>query len=298
MEFFLKTKLYFKNYLKGFKNYFRNFKIFNHGHGFKTILKLYFRVYQCFFKNSIMAESQYRLSFFLLIWFNFGWALVYIFLYVFIFKFVDQVGDWNYQRSLVLAATFLLVRALNSFLFKQNFQNFADLVYRGDLDFILIKPISSQFMVSLKKFYLRPFVRFIFAWLVLITVLVQNQIKLNIILVISYLLLLLISVIIVYSLWFISCCLVFWLGNIDNIHEVFQPVLRLTALPFDILPGVLKELFFLVIPLVFITTMPAKSLLGLLSWAACVYGFFISLVLFYLSAKVWHLALKYYVSAA
>lgn len=256
------------------------------------------KIYKSFLKTSIIAEMQHRGNFFLLVLINFGWALVYIFLYNFIFKHIDRVGDWTYQRSLVLASTFLLVRALNSLLFKQNLNKIAQLIYGGDLDLILVKPLSSQFYVSLRQFYLRPFLRFILGWIVLMIVLIQTNIKVGLLGFLNYLFLLSISMVIVYSLWFMSCCLVFWLGNIENIHELFQPILRITALPFDILPGILKEIVFFVIPLVFIATIPAKTLFGLVSWPTILYGAFIAFVLLFLSHKLWNFALTRYVSAS
>lgn len=261
-------------------------------------MKRYLRIYKAFLKNSVMAESQYRGNFFLLILLNFGWALVYIFLYTFIFKNIDQVGDWTYERSLVLAATFLLITALTSFLFKQNLSRIAQLVYYGGLDLILTKPLSSQFYVSLRQFYLRPFLRFIFGWLVLFTVLFKTNIQINFLLFFSYLFMMLIAVLVGYSLWFMSCCLVFWLGNVENIHEGFYAVLRITALPFDLFPGVLKEFVFFVVPLVFVSTIPAKTLLGLVSLPAVLYGVFIALFLLYLSHALWNYALTTYSSAS
>lgn len=258
----------------------------------------YLKIYKAFFKNSIIAEAQYRVNFFLLIIMSLSWGLVYVFLYVFIFKHIDQVGDWTYERSLVLAATFLLASTLNKFLFGQNLRKFAQIVYKGDLDLILTKPLSSQFFVSLRQFYFRPFVRFILAWVVIVVVLTQNKIQITFLSSLSYLFFLLISTIITYCLWFISCCSVFWIGNIENIYEFFHPILRATALPFDILPGILKEIVFFVVPLVFIATIPAKILLGLVSWPTVLYGIFIAGFLLFLSHKLWNFALTRYSSAS
>lgn len=261
-------------------------------------MKRYLRIYKSFLRTSIIADLQYRGSFFLLVLVNLGWGLVYIFLYNFIFRHIDKVGDWTYERSLVLAATFLIVNTLNKFLFRQNLKKFAQMIYYGDLDLVLTKPLSSQFYISLRQFYLRPFIRFILAWLILIIVLLQTNIQVTFLSFLNYLFLLLISTIISYSLWFMSCCSAFWLGNIENIYELFHPILRVTALPFDILPTVLKEVFFLVIPLVFIATIPAKAILGLVSWPTIIYGIFISLFLLYLSHKLWKFALIRYSSAS
>ncbi|MFC1711357.1 ABC transporter permease [Patescibacteria group bacterium] len=258
----------------------------------------YLSLYKSFLKASIIAELQYRGNFFLQVLVNLGWGLVYILLYSFIFAHIEKVGDWTYERSLVLAATFLIIQTINKFLFRQNLKKFSQMIYLGDLDLVLTKPLSSQFYISLKQFYLRPFVRFILAIIILLIVLAQTGIKVSFVSFMSFLVIIVISTVIVYSLWFMSCCSAFWLGNIENIYELFHPILRITALPLDILPGFLKEIFFFVIPLVFIATIPAKTLLGLVSWSTILYGFIISIVLLFLSHKLWNFALKNYSSAS
>ncbi len=259
-------------------------------------MKRHLRLYLSFVKTSLVTELQYRENFFLLTLINFGWGLVYVFLYVFIFQHIDQVGDWTYERSLVLAATFLLVHSLVKSLFRQNLKKIARFVYLGELDSVLLKPVSPQFYLSLRQFYLRPFIRFILGWFILGYVLVQNNITVSLASVVLYLFFLLTSCLIVYSLWFMSCLLSFWFGNIENIYELFHPILRVTALPFDILPGLLANIFFYLLPLTFITTIPAKALLGLISFPYLLYGVFISLLLLFLSSKLLAFALKYYQS--
>jgi ABC-2 type transport system permease protein len=261
-------------------------------------MKRYFKIYQKFVQNSLMADLQYRANFFMLLLMNLGWALVYIFLYRFIFNYIQKVGDWDFSRSMVLAATILLIRSFSGLFFRRNFKRFPQLIYQGDLDFILLKPLSAQFYSSLRLFYLRPFIRFVLGWIILLSVIGQNQISPSGVQIAVYLLLLLVSLLIVYSLWFIICCSIFWLGNIENISEAFPPILRVAIFPLDILPGFLKEFFFLVVPLAFMATVPVKALLGLISWPTILYGLFISLFLLFLSTRLWHLGLKTYSSAS
>jgi ABC-2 type transport system permease protein len=258
----------------------------------------YFKIYQKFVQNSLMADLQYRLNFLMLLIMNLGWASVYIFLYRFIFNYIDQVGDWDFPKSMVLAGTILLLRSLSGLFFRRNFKKFPQLIYKGELDFVLLKPVSSQFYSSLRVFYLRPFIRFVLGWIILLVVLMQKHFSVSLNQVMVYLLLLIVSLVVIYSLWFMICCSIFWLGNIENISEVFPPFLRVAIFPLDILPGFLKEFFFLVIPLAFIATVPAKALLGLISWPTVLYGIFISSLFLYLSHKLWNFALKNYSSAS
>jgi ABC-2 type transport system permease protein len=261
-------------------------------------MKHWLRLYYFFVKTSIITDLQYRGNFFLLILVYTLWGGAYLSLYLFIFQHLEGVADWNLQRSLTLSATFLIIHALNRMFFARNLRCFPQLVYQGDLDLILIKPISSQFFVSLRRFNFIPLLRFFISCLILILILRQNAAEISFLSFINYFLFLIIATIITYSLWFMICCSIFWLGNIENIFELFHPIFRMTNFPLDILPTILKEILFFIIPLAFITTVPAKALFGFISWPTVFYGIFISLFFFFLSTRLWHLALKTYSSVS
>lgn len=260
--------------------------------------KRYLKLYFYFFKASLIREGQFRFNFYLTSLTNFLWGLVYLILYKFIFGYITEVGGWHYENLLVLAATFLLVNSLAKAFFELNFTKFAYRIYYGDLDLILTKPLSSQFYISLREFSFRPFLRFLMACGVLIMVISNNQIKIGLSNIILFLFLIILSLILIYSLWFLTLTLVFWLGNVENIYELFHPFLRFTVIPLDILPKFLKSFFFFIFPLIFITTIPVKTLFGLISWPAIIYGIFISFFLLFLSHKLWNFALKHYSSAS
>lgn len=261
-------------------------------------MKRYFKIYFAFLKNSLIREGEYRFNLFFTSLINFLWGLVYLLLYKFIFGHIDEVGDWSYERLLILASAFLVVNSLTKAFFELNFRKIAQLVYYGELDLVLAKPLSSQFFVSLREFSFRPFLRFLMGCLVLVLVVIYSKIKIEPSNIFLFIILLLISLTIVYSLWFLSLNLIFWLGNIENIYELFHPFLRFTVIPLDILPPVAKEIFFFCFPLIFVTTVPVKTLMGLTSWPTIFYGFFITFLLLFLSHKIWQFNLRHYSSAS
>lgn len=261
-------------------------------------MKRYLNLYFSFVKASFIRESQFRFNLLLTAFINFIWGLVYLLLYKFIFGHITEVGDWNYESLLILAAAFLVVNSLVKTFFELNFSKIATTVYYGDLDLILTKPISSQFYISLRELSFRPFLRFLMGCFVLYFVVLKTNVQITFFNAALFIFLILLSVVLVYALWFISLCLVFWIGNIENIYEFFHPILRFTVIPLDVLPKFLKGFFFFVIPLVFITTIPVKTLVGQASWPTILYGIFIASLLLLLSHKLWNLALTRYSSAS
>jgi ABC-2 type transport system permease protein len=106
------------------------------------------------------------------------------------------------------------------------------------------------------------------------------------------------GVVIVYSLWFMSLLPVFWWGRADNIQHLFRPLHQLTRIPIDITGRVLRHLFTFVIPLAFVSTVPAQALaVGVSPWLI-VYGILAAVFSLWLSNRAWHFALRHYTSAS
>jgi ABC-2 type transport system permease protein len=72
-------------------------------------------------------------------------------LFEIIYGAVDTVGDWSRAEYFGFMSTGLLVNALVETFFMPNLSAFSELIRTGKLDFALLKPIDTQFLVSFEK---------------------------------------------------------------------------------------------------------------------------------------------------
>lgn len=255
------------------------------------------KIYYLFAKQSFIQQMQYKMHFWFDLVINLIWASLRLVFYTLAFSGVVLVGDWNLQRSLVLAAVFMLIQAIVKVIFEINFRDFAYRIYNGELDQILLKPVSAQFILSLRRLRPAAMSRLILGGLILFFTLVNIHWQFSLSKILFFSWSIIISLIIVYSLWFLTLCLVFWVGNIDNIHTMFESVNSLSFMPFDIFPFPVTQLLSTIIPLMFIATIPSKMILNP-DPLILVYGSFLALLFFVFSRKFWHLALKNYASVS
>ena len=124
---------------------------------------------------------------------------------------------------------------------------------------------------------------------------VQSRLPLE---VLAYLLSLAVALTILYAVWFLAVTLVIWSGRIENIHFVVFPFLELARVPTDVFLGVFRPVLTFVIPIAFVSTVPARALLGLLDLPIALYGVALALALLLLSRAVWTFALRRYTSAS
>jgi ABC-2 type transport system permease protein len=108
----------------------------------------YARAYRAFLRNCLARALEFRGHFLFLTVSNCLWAVLWLALATFIFGNVRSVAGWDLDRMILLTGTFQLVLSLTNFLFYANMLRLSELVNKGELDFVLIKPMSSQFLVS------------------------------------------------------------------------------------------------------------------------------------------------------
>jgi ABC-2 type transport system permease protein len=106
------------------------------------------------------------------------------------------------------------------------------------------------------------------------------------------------SAVILYSLWFMLAALSIWFVKVWNATEVLRYVLVAGRYPVSAYPAGLRSLFTLVLPVAFLTTVPAEAILGRVSgdWAFASLG--VAAAALGLSRWFWQYALRYYTSAS
>ncbi len=229
---------------------------------------------------------------------SFLWAGVFLLTYIYIFQHTQSVNGWNVEQILLLTSLYFLSDRIFDSFFSVNFEEFVELVNTGTLDFYLLKPVATQFMVSLRKFSFS----FLFSLLAMVGVAVyligRYFYPVSLITLLLFVAIFICGVVIVYSLWFMSLLPVFWWGRADNIQHLFRPLHQLTRIPIDITGRVLKPLFTFVIPLAFVSTVPAQTLTAKVSPWLIIYGVAAAAVSLWLSNRAWHFALGHYTSAS
>src|SRR6516162_4761426 len=79
------------------------------------------------------------------------WLSILLVFYLTVFQATSSVAGWTEQRYLFFVGCYFAMAALVETFFLSNCNEFADLVRSGDLDFLLLKPIDEQFLVTCRS---------------------------------------------------------------------------------------------------------------------------------------------------
>jgi ABC-2 type transport system permease protein len=263
-----------------------------------TNLRRYLRLYLVLVKTNLARELQFRAHFILDNLVTVIWSGLLILYYIFIYQYVSQVRGWSLAQILVLTGVYLSFNSILKSVIEQNFSQFVRIIYRGELDFYLLKPVDSQFLLSFFRFSLRSLVRMVLGIAVLIWGLSLASVPVTVAGAVQALFSFSLGLVIVYSLWFITLLLAFRLGNIDNLYFLFMPIFQVSRMPITVFPKPIELLFSLAIPLVFVATIPLLAVWQTVSWWMLGYAAVAGIGLLWLSHRLWNLALRSYVSAS
>src|SRR5690349_17150543 len=111
----------------------------------------YIKIYGMFLKCSLMKQMEYRVNFIMMIGIE-GVFLITKLLYAYI-VYDTGVIIYGFSPDMIIfyIGTFILMTGIYMFLFYFNFSSISSLIRNGDLDILITKPISLQFMLTMKQ---------------------------------------------------------------------------------------------------------------------------------------------------
>jgi ABC-2 type transport system permease protein len=256
----------------------------------------YFRVLKLFWGTSVQAELEYRLNFLVAALSSLGGLAGSIFSLFLFYRTGYQFQGWSWSEALMVLGVFTWLQGISATFLVPNLNKIVTQVQEGTLDFVLLKPISSQFWLSTRT--VSPWGLPDLAFGLLIMIYAGTDLGLS---PVSYLLgipPLLFGALVLYSLWFILGATSIWFVKIYNVTEVLRGLLEAGRYPIVAYPGIYRIFFTFVIPVAFLTTVPAQAMLDRSSGGWLLAAALLAIALFRFSRWFWGFALKFYTSAS
>lgn len=99
-------------------------------------------------------------------------------------------------------------------------------------------------------------------------------------------------------MWLLFVTLAFWFVRVDNFTAIFWTFYETGRFPITVYRGTLRFILTFIVPIAFLTTFPAATLLGRLSAAYVLGAVALAIALFYISHRFWRYAIRFYSSAS
>jgi len=261
-------------------------------------IRKYLKVYKKFLHTSLASELEYKANILVDLITAILSLVGSIFLLSIFFQNNGYIGGWEFEQALIIQAIYTILNGITNTWFNPNLTEIVKHIREGTLDFVLLKPIDSQFFISLKKINPSGFLEIMLGLFLLLFCIRINQINLNL----SFLTLSLItiscSICILYSLWFFISTTTIWFVKTWNAIEVLRSFLYIGRFPLNSFSFSLRIFFSVFIPIAFITTIPSEVFLGMSVLWKILLEVIVATVFLITSRNFWLFALKFYSSAS
>ena len=259
-------------------------------------MQRYLKVVKLFWSAAISAEMEYRLNFIIAAFTSLGNLTGSIF-GLFLFYRTDYTfPGWSWDAALLVLGIFTILQGFSATFLAPNLNRIVRHVQEGTLDFVLLKPIPSQFWLSTHTLSPWGLPDFIFGFIIIVYA--GQNLSLGIDNYLLSLFPLICGLIMLYSLWFMMGATTIWFVKIYNVTEVLKGLLEAGRYPIVAYPTAYRVFFTFVVPVAFLTTVPAQVLLGQSSVFWLIGAVLLAGFLFFVSTWFWRFALRFYTSAS
>ncbi len=241
---------------------------------------------------------EFRANFIAKVMQNCAWVGFYILIILVIFANADDVAGWNRGETFILAACVFLMSALAGAFFFALYE-LPTQVRMGTLDFVITKPVDTQFWVSLRRFNFDRLGSLVASMIMLgygistsgMGIPGAGQWA-------AFLLCMIASLALFYSFMMLLMTLAIYFVRVDNLWVMSETILEMARFPIDIYTGAIQRLLTFVLPLALLATVPARQLVVGADWRMTALSLGYGAVALAATRWFWNFSLSRYTSAS
>jgi ABC-2 type transport system permease protein len=258
----------------------------------------YLRLWRRYFIVALMQLAEYRFNFALGVLQGFGQLGLVLVVYLAFYRFADNLAGWNANEALVLAGFFWLFDGVWTALFTANLRRIATLIQDGDLDFILLRPASTQFLVSFSTVNVAELVKVVTGLALIFIAGHRASVVWSVSGVLTAAAFFLCGLAALYAVRFALVTCTFWALKIGEMYVVLSSFYDAGMFPVTVFQRPVRDVLTFVVPVAFAATFPAQALLGTADLRLLPAGILLAAFGLFVSNRFWRYAVRFYTSAS
>ncbi len=265
-----------------------------------STLGRYAGIYAALWENSVTRETMFKGNFLLWIVVEVMWFALQLGFIAVLYQHTDTIGTWTKWQVVLLVGVSHFIQQIFQAFFLINCANLSELVRSGKMDFLLMLPINTRFVVSLRQVDLGGFVNAASAVAVMIYAAGKLQLAITWPLVLGFLALCFIGICIHYCLMFSLATVSFWTVRAQGIVYGYYNLFNIARMPDDAFPkgGLFRSVFTFVFPVLLVSNVPTRLLTDRLTGGSTLLLVGLALVCAVMSEWIWRISLRRYRSAS
>jgi viologen exporter family transport system permease protein len=264
-------------------------------------LRRYLTIYGALWRTSVTRELSFKGNFLLwvlveLLWFGLQLSFVGV-----IFSQTKTVGSWTVWQVVLLTGTSNFIQEIYQAFFLVNCTNMSELVRTGKMDFLMLLPVNTRFIVSLRQVDIPSFANAAFAACVMLFAAHKLALQPTALQLAGFAALCVVGLLVHYSLMFMLASVSFWTVRAQGIVWGYYNLFNIARMPDEafVKTRVFKAVFTFALPVLLVSNVPVRVLADKLAspkmWLVLI-G--LGVIWALISEWFWRLSLRRYTSAS
>jgi ABC-2 type transport system permease protein len=264
-----------------------------------STLVRYFTIYAALWKTSVTREMSFKGNFVLwivveLLWFGLQLAFVGV-----LFSQTNTIGTWTVWQVVLLTGTSNFIQEIYQAFFLVNCTNLSELVRTGKMDFLLLLPVNTRFLVSMRQVDLPSFANAAFAVCVMVFAAGKLHLHPTTAQLLVFAALCIVGLLVHYSLMFMLASVSFWTVRAQGIVWGYYNLFNIARMPDEAFHGAFKAVFTFALPVLLVSNVPVRVLADkLTSPIAWLVLLGLGVVWALISEWFWRFSIRRYTSAS
>ncbi|MGE5042163.1 MAG: ABC transporter permease [Candidatus Levyibacteriota bacterium] len=241
---------------------------------------------------------EYKAHFVAQVFASLAWGVFSVVNMILLTYRVHSAFGWSRNELILLSVMVNVVYGIHRMLFDVNFWRFSRIIHYGEMDMVLLKPVDSQFQMSMWIIDISGIFRFLVALALTFILVFAMHFPISLTSVLIATILSLAGVVLLYAFTYIFLTLTIWFSNLSNLMGLVNNILSMSRYPKEMYEGLGTYFFFFLLPLIVIISTPTKALIQKGNLLDSLLLVLFTILFFAISRVFWKFALRFYVSAS
>jgi ABC-2 type transport system permease protein len=259
----------------------------------------YGMIYWLFVKNSLISMMEYRVNFLFGIMIEIGYLCIKLSYVYVIYRIGVDINGVSPDEIMLFVGVYTIMAGLYSTFFYNNFIQLPEHVRTGSLDMMMTKPVSLQFMATLRTIDAGYSVPNLIGGIVMVVYGWQKaDVPLTVWNVVGFAGFMLIGLILTYAVFLIPQLLAFWTVKTGGVNDLSNALFDFNQMPMAIYGKMIQRAGMFVVPIFLITNLSPLYVLRHMNAATFVWGLCAPVLFLLVTRLIWKFAVRSYTSAS
>lgn len=258
----------------------------------------YYQLIKAFARYRLIREMEFSANFIVTVLIHLFFIGANLAFFALIWFRVGGFGGLTPYQMLFFMGTFHLADAVYMVFAFFGIMEIPELIRKGDMDYLLTKPVPSQFLVTFRSFNWFSLTDLVLGVCMIVFALMKMQVTFSWYNLLFFAVMVVNGAAISYALSCLVITLAFITIAVDAVWAIFFEIGELEKYPMGIYPPPWKTIFAVTLPTILVANFPAYFGLGKLSVWELLWFFAASAALLFASHRFWQYGLKKYQSAS